>query len=80
MMSKSSYLFDQGDHTMSHIMFYTADDGTAWGANLANSPIMGVSYWSASPDAYPQLKSFPRIFVSLIAADKWSDGTPAMHM
>jgi len=61
-------------------MFYTADDGTAWGANLANSPIMGVSYWSASPDAYPQLKSFPRIFVSLIAADKWSDGTPAMHM
>lgn len=80
MMSKSSYLFDQGDHTMSHVMFYTADDGTAWGANLANSPIMGVSYWSASPDAYPRLKSFPRIFVSLIAADKWSDGTPAMPM
>jgi hypothetical protein len=41
---------------------------------------MGVSYWSASPNAYPQLKSFPRIFVSLIAAEKWSDGTPAMHM
>jgi hypothetical protein len=80
MMSKASYLFDQGDHTMSHVMFYTADDGTPWGANLANSPIIGVSYWSASPDTYPQLKSFPRIFVSLIAADKWSDGTPAMHM
>ena len=80
MMSKASYLFDQGDHAMSHVMFYTADDGTPWGANLANSPIFGVSYWSASPDAYPQLKSFPRIFVTLIAADKWSDGTPAMHM
>jgi hypothetical protein len=80
MMSRTSYLFDQGSHTISHVMFYTADDGTAWGANLDNSPIMGVSYWSASPDAYPQLKAFPRIFVSLIAADKWSDGTPAMHM
>jgi hypothetical protein len=80
MMSKTDYLFDQGAHTMSHVMFYTADDGTSWGANLANSPIMGVSFWSASPDSYPQLKTFPRIFVSLIAADKWSDGTPVMKM
>lgn len=80
MMSRKSYLFDQGDHTMSHVMFYTADDGTPWGVNLANSPIVGVNYWSASPDTYPELKSFPRIFVSLIAADKWSDGTPATHM
>jgi hypothetical protein len=80
MMSKTSYLFDQGDHAMSHVMFYTADDGAPWGANLANSPIMGVSYWAASPDTYPQLKTFPRIFVSLLAADKWSDGTPARHM
>lgn len=82
MMSKTDYLFDMGEHTMSHVMFYTADDGAPWGANVANSPIMGVSYWAASPDSYPQMKSFPRIFVSLIAADKWSDGTPAapMHM
>lgn len=80
MMSKTDYLFDQGDHTMSHVMFYTADDGTSWGANLPNSPIIGVSFWSASPDSYPQLKTFPRIFVSLIAADKWSDGTPVMKM
>jgi hypothetical protein len=80
MMSKTSYLFDQGGHTMSHVMFYTADEGTAWGANLPNSPIMGVNYWSALPGSYPQLRGFPRIFVTLIAADKWSDGTPAMHM
>ena len=80
MMSKTDYLFDQGAHTMSHVMFYTADDGTSWGANLANSPIFGVSFWSASPDSYPRLKTFPRIFVSLIAADKWSDGTPVMKM
>lgn len=80
MMSKMSYLFDQGSHTMSHVMFYTADDGSPWGANLPNSPIFGVSYWSASLDTYPHLRTFPRIFVSLIPADKWSDGTPAMHM
>ena len=80
MMSKTSYLFEQGEHTMSHVMFYTSDDGTTWGANLGNSPIMGVSYWSASHDTYPQLGTFPRIFVSLIAVDKWSDGTPAMKM
>ena len=41
---------------------------------------MGVSFWSVSPDSYPQLRKFPRIFVSLIAVDKWSDGTPAMKM
>jgi hypothetical protein len=80
MMSKTSYLFDQGDHTMSHVMFYTADDGAPWGANLAHSPIMGVNYWTASPDIYPQVKTFPRIFISLIAAGTWSDGTPAMRM
>ena len=80
MMSKTNYLFDQGDHAMSHVMFYTADDGTPWGANLANSPIIGVSYWSGSLNTYPQLKTFPRIFISLIMADKWSDGTPAKHM
>jgi hypothetical protein len=80
MMSKMSYLFDQGNHTMSHVMFYTADEGAAWGANLPNSPILGVNYWSALPESYPQLRNFPRIFVFLIAADKWSDGTPAMHM
>ena len=80
MMSKTSYVFDQGDHTMSHVMFYTADDGAPWGANVAHSPIMGVNYWSASPDSYPQVRNFPKIFVSLLPANTWSDGTPAMHM
>jgi len=41
---------------------------------------MGVSYWSLSPDAYPQLKNFPPIFVSIMMADKWADGSPAMKM
>ena len=80
MMSKSSYLTDQGGHNMPHIMFYQAADATAWGANLTNSPFMGVNYWYMSPDAYPQLKSFPPLTVFLIGADKWSDGTPAPTM
>lgn len=80
MMSKTAYLTDDGDHAMPHVMFYTADDGAPWGANLANSPIMGGSYWSISPDAYPQLKTFPPINISIIGVGKWSDGTPSMKM
>lgn len=80
MMSKTNYLTDMGDHTMAHVMFYTADDGAPWGANVEGSPIMGVNYWTASPDHFPETKAFPRIFVSLIAAQNWSDGTAAMKM
>jgi len=66
--------------SMPHVMFYTADKGEALGANLPNSPFIGVSYWSLSPDAYSQLKNFPPIFVSIMMADKWADGSPAMKM
>ena len=81
MMSKSSYLTDGGGHNMPHMMFYEAEkDGTAWGANLPNSPVMAVNYWYLSGEDYPQLKTFPPLSVFLIAADKWSDGTPAPRM
>jgi hypothetical protein len=81
MMSKSSYLSDSGGHNMPHVMFYQAvEGGAAWGANLTNSPILGVNYWCLSADAYPQLKSFPPLSVFLIGADKWSDGTQAPSM
>lgn len=81
MMSKDSYLTDSGGHNMPHVMFYQAvADGAAWGANLPNSPILGVNCWYLSADAYPQLKSFPPLSVFLIGADKWSDGTPAPKM
>lgn len=76
MMSKSSYLTDSGDHNVPHIMFFqSVKDGAAWGANLTNSPLMSVNYWYISPDAYPQLKSFPPLSVFLVMVDKWSDGT-----
>jgi hypothetical protein len=81
MMSKSSYLTDSGGHNMPHLMFFQADkDGTAWGANLPNSPLMAVNYWYFSADAYPQLKTFPPLSVFLVGLEKWSDGTPAPSM
>src|SRR5262249_61456196 len=81
MMSKSSYLTDQGDHNMAHLMFFQSDNnGAAWGANVTNSPIMFVNYWYISPDAYPQLKTFPPLSLFLVGVDKWSDGKPARPM
>jgi len=81
MMSKGSYLTDNGGHNAPHLMFYeTAKDDAAWGANLTNSPVLSVNYWYLSAEAYPQLKSFPPLSVFLVAVDKWSDGTPAPPM
>lgn len=80
MMSKGSYLTDQDGHNMPHMMFYSAADAAAWGANVANSPVMGINYWCMSPDAYPLLKSFPPLFVYLVGVEKWSDGSPAPSM
>jgi len=81
MMSKRAYLTDSGAHNMPHLMFYaSSNDVAAWGANLPNSPLMGVNCWSLSPDSYPQLKSFPPLSVFLIPAEKWSDGSPASPM
>ena len=80
MMGKSSYLTDSG-RNVPHLMFYApVKDVAAWGANLPNSPVMGVNYWYLSAQSYPQLKSFPTIAVFLIGVDKWSDGTPRPGM
>lgn len=83
MMSKSAYLTDNGSHNMPHLMFYVATkDAAAWGANVLNSPVMGVNYWYFSEQAYPQLLNFPPITVFLVGVEKWSDGTlaPGMSM
>lgn len=81
MMSKSAYLGDFTGHNMPHVMFYAAEkDGAAWGANVKNSPVMGVSYWSASAESYPSLKDFPPIYVYLVPVNKWSDGSAAPIM
>lgn len=81
MMSKGSYLTDQGAHNGPHLMFYeAAKDGAAWGANLTNSPVLAVNYWCFSPQSYPQLETFPPLSVFLVGVEKWSDGTPAPSM
>ena len=80
MMSKSSYLTDNGDHNAPHLMFFQTDKNAAWGANLTNSPVLSVNYWYISAEAYPLLKNFPPLSVFLVVVDKWSDGTPAPPM
>ena len=79
MMSKSSYLTDQGGHNIPHLMVFDKPDAP-WGANVTNAPVMSVNYWYLSAEAYPQLKSFPPLAVFMVMLDKWSDGTPGPHM
>jgi len=81
MMSKSSYLTDQGEHNGPHVMFYTAlTDGNDWGANTAGSPVLAVPYWFWSPKEPSEAKGLPPILVFLVGVADWSDGTPAaMH-
>jgi len=78
MMSKSSYLTDNGGHNGPHLMFYEPlKDDSAWGANVPDSTVVSVNYWYLSAQAYPQLKSFPPIGIFAVVVHKWSDGTPA---
>lgn len=81
MMSKSSYLTDEGGHNMPHLMFDTlVKDAKDWGSGAAGSPVMSSPYWFISPGEQPQAKGLPPILVFLVGAPTWSDGTPAdMH-
>ena len=78
MMSKSSYLTDEGSHNMPHLMFYTrVKDGKDWGSGAAGSPVMSSPYWFFSPKEQPQMKGLPLILAFLVGVADWSDGTPA---
>lgn len=78
MMSKSSYLSDNGTHNGPHLMFFEpVKDDAGWGANMPRSPVVSVNYWYVSAQAYPQLRTFPRLAVFAVVLDQWSDGTPA---
>lgn len=81
MMSKSSYLTDEGGHNMPHLMFDTlVKDGKDWGSGADGSPVMSSPYWFFSPDDQLQMKGLPPILVFLVGVGNWSDGTPAdMH-
>src|SRR5215510_11069252 len=77
MMSKSAYLTDEGDHTMPHVMFFTAGiDPEDWGSGAAGSPVMSSPYWFFSSKELSQMKGLPPILVFLVMVPNWSDGTP----
>lgn len=78
MMSKASYLTDQGGHNMPHLMFETfVKDGKDWGAGAKGSPVMSGPYWFASPENQHRANGLPPILVFLVRVATWSDGTPA---
>ena len=78
MMSKSSYLTDEGEHNLPHVMFYTrVKDGREWGAGAAGSPVMSSPYWFFTPQEQSQMKGLPPMLVCLVAVANWSDGTSA---
>ena len=78
MMSKSSYLSDDGGHDMAHVMFYIpSPDGADWGANASGSPVFGGNYWFYTPNHQAEAAKFPPLSVLLVGVTTWSDGTPA---
>jgi hypothetical protein len=61
MMSKSAYLYDEGDHNGPHLMFFTAlTDGKDWAAFASGSPVVSGPYWFLSPKEPSQTKGLPR--------------------
>lgn len=78
MMSKTAYLTDEGDHAMPHVMFFVpVKDGAEWGANAADTPIIGGSYWAVTPGGEAETAGLPTISVFISGVCNWSDGTPA---
>jgi len=81
MMSKSAYLYDEGDHNGPHLMSFTAlQDGKDWGAGASGSPVVSGPCWFLSSKEPSQAKGLPPILVFAVEVAKWSDGTAApMH-
>ncbi len=78
MMSKSSYLTDEGDHNMPHVMFFTVGmDAKDWGAGAADVPVMAAPYWFFASSDPSQTKGLPPVLVFLVGVATWSDGTAA---
>ena len=77
MMSKSSYLTDEGEHNMPHVMFYTlVKDAKDWGSGVEGSPVLSSPLWFFTSKDQSQMKGLPPILVFLVAVTNWSDGTP----
>jgi hypothetical protein len=80
MMSKSAYLYDEGDHNGLHLFFTALTDGKDWGAFASGSPVVSGPSWFLSSKKPSQAKGLPPILVFAVEVAKWSDGTAApMH-
>src|SRR5208282_639918 len=65
MMSKSAYLYDDGDHNGPHLMFFTAlKDGKDWGAFASGSPVVSGPYWFLTSKESSQAKGCRRFLCS----------------
>jgi len=81
MMSKDSYLTDDDDHDMPHLMFFMPiADPAVWGASAAGSPVGSGAYWFSSRTGKTKINDLPPMTVFTVEVATWSDGTPAsMH-
>lgn len=76
MMGAGSYLTDDGNHNMPHLMFFMPlSKDSDWGAKLAGSPVGAVFYWFPGDDGNPLAKGLPTLRVFTVTVRKWSDGT-----
>ena len=71
MMSHQQYLNDAAGSWAPHLMFHIPrTDGATWGANLPLSPVMLDTDHTVTPE--PET-------IFMVAAARWSDGTPFVH-
>ncbi len=69
MMSRQQYLNDDDKSWRPHLMVFVGGDvARTWGANAKGSPVMAAD----DPEEH--------VTIMMIAADHWSDGTPAPAM
>ena len=79
MMSKSSYLTDEVDRSMPHLMFFVpVEDSADWGANASDTPVIGGDYWFFTPGHEAEVASLPSLTVFIVGVASWSDGTTAL--
>lgn len=76
MMGAGSFLTDNGNHNMPHLMFFLPlSEESDWGAKLAGSPVGAVFYWFPGDDGNPLAEGLPTLRVFTVTVRKWSDGT-----
>ncbi len=69
MMSPQGHLNDSAGHWVPHLMVYVPQtDGTAWGADLPDSPVMLNPQFQGAPEP---------VSVFMIPLSTWSDGSAA---